>query len=94
METGRWEGLAREARHCELCGGADVEDAHALFHCSAYDDLRADYGQLFGAEDPPEVADLLQQGRALVAAFESASSYGGTAWAVALRSEQLAACDG
>lgn len=48
VETGRWHGVARENRLCQVCKCGLVEDeSHFLFDCEAYRDIRLKYRQLF-----------------------------------------------
>ena len=45
-ETGRWAGIAREARQCQRCG--ILEDLqHVIFECPLYNELRIHYSRLF-----------------------------------------------
>ena len=40
LETGRWVGLERNERLCELCYDGVEDVKHVLFHCNLYTDLR------------------------------------------------------
>ena len=72
VEVGRWAGLPRAQRTCQLCGGGAVEDeAHALFHCAGYTAIRVavPYAALFAGGAHATVAAFLAQDAGLVAAF-------------------------
>ena len=50
--TGRWSGLPRNQRRCELCAGFSVEDEkHFMMECTAYRDIRLDYASLYEDAD-------------------------------------------
>ena len=41
IETGRWQGVAREERVCKECGSGEVEDVeHWLLRCAAWKTIR------------------------------------------------------
>ena len=45
IETGRYQGIARENRLCPFCDVLEDEE-HALFHCDAYEEIRQDNREL------------------------------------------------
>ncbi len=63
IETGRFKGVKRELRYCELCNSKQVEDEiHMLFHCEKLKVVRFGF-ELYdkNAKDPySEVANWLK----------------------------------
>ena len=48
VEVGRWVRVERNSRLCKCCNLARVEDeAHFLFDCPNYDELRMEFNELF-----------------------------------------------
>ena len=44
IETGRWQGVAREERVCKECGSGEVEDVeHWLLRCAAWKTIREQF---------------------------------------------------
>ncbi len=53
IETGRFSGLKKEDRICQLCNSNAVEDeAHYMFHCDLYSDYRDELEAGIGAVFP------------------------------------------
>ena len=51
IETGRWHGTPRMQRLCHRCTQVALDDdAHLVFECPAFEDLRREHRQLFGSE--------------------------------------------
>ena len=56
IETGRYEGTAREERLCLFCDVVEDEH-HAIFDCKAYDTIRTEYQDML--REFPTVKDIL-----------------------------------
>ena len=67
IQQGRFTATPREMRTCMLCNSGAVEDeAHMLFHCSAYDSLRNSFSCLFShtfTSDTQTVAGFLDKNK-------------------------------
>ena len=50
VETGRWEGLERRMRVCDLCGAGDIQDEkHVAIECPAIESVRTKYAELLNS---------------------------------------------
>ena len=56
IETGRYQGVARENRLCPFCDVLEDEE-HALFYCDAYEEIRRDNRELL--QENQSLNDLL-----------------------------------
>ena len=59
VETGRYEGTARDERLCPFCDVVEDEH-HAIFDCKAYDYIRNDYRKMLS--ENPTVKKILNPG--------------------------------
>ena len=56
IETGRYEGLAREERLCAFCNVLEDKE-HAIFNCRAYNTIRNNFEDLL--QQCPTVKQIL-----------------------------------
>lgn len=61
VESGRWQGLKREQRHCKRCNGGSIDDsAHMIWGCPTLIDQRLQHSELFSGSQHT-VEEFLQQ---------------------------------
>ena len=52
VETGRWQGIQRRLRNCDMCGTDAIQDEkHVVLECRALEGVRNKYNELLDASD-------------------------------------------
>ena len=66
VETGRWEGLERRMRVCDLCGAGAIQDEkHVALECPAIESVRTKYAELLNSCDGDMKKLMLSQSDSL-----------------------------
>ena len=61
VQSGRYDGVEYDQRICESCGHGIDDEMHAIFECSAHDNLRSKYADLFMDLENRDLKSFLAQ---------------------------------